>query len=802
MKRVWYTILALSLILFCIIYFGVGHAPATTNGFAKKGWLDLRRDSALPKPVALEGEWGFFWNRLLVPGDQQTPPAYVSFPSLWRSFSPGKTDKPSLGYASYMLTIVLPPHHPSLSLEVPETYSAQRLFVNGQLLAHNGVPDTTAATSTPFWSSQTVPVTTDADTLHLLLQVANYWHVRGGPYKDILLGRRDQLILKRDRDMAFDVALAGCLFMGGLFFLGLYTLGRHDKPTLFFSLFCILYSYRMVGAQGYVLHSLLPHLSWFLSIRLEYITLLLSAACFGTYVRHLYPDHVNKWAINFLIGFALVYTAMVLLAPPHFFTQFLAIFLLLIFGYVVYALYTFIMAAVHQKPGATYALISSGVILLIFFIINLHYFGLLKPLKLLVFLGYISFFFLQSLALSHRFAHRLRLAADLAQQGLKAKSDFLSTMSHEIRTPLNAVIGMAHILRNNQPREDQQEQLNVLMFSASNLLSIVNNILDYTKIEEGKINFEQIEMNLPAIAGNIFAGLRSAAVQKDIELQLAIDERLNTTLIGDPTRASQIINNLVHNAIKFTQKGTVKLSMDITEISNSAVTILFRITDTGIGIAPEKLRIIFDRFTQADSSTSRSFGGTGLGLAITRRILQLQGSQLHVKSEQGKGSEFYFTQTFRLGAALLKDEEELNRITDSKKLEDISVLLVEDNEFNVMVAKTLLERAGASVTVAGNGLEALKKFDQTQHNMILMDLHMPLMDGYEATRQLRRQGVKAPIIAITASMPKEVETEVYGAGLSAIMVKPFNPVDLYRVVLQHAPAGIAAVNESRSFLLL
>jgi CheY-like chemotaxis protein/anti-sigma regulatory factor (Ser/Thr protein kinase) len=396
------------------------------------------------------------------------------------------------------------------------------------------------------------------------------------------------------------------------------------------------------------------------------------------------------------------------------------------------------------------------------------------------------FFFLQSLVLSNRFAFTLRKAADEAKQGLKAKTEFLSTMSHEIRTPLNVVIGMAHLLLRNTPRKDQEKNLDVLLFSANNLLAIVNDILDYNKIEAGKISFEMIPMDIASIARHIVEGLSSKAEEKNIVLNAETDSRITRKVIGDPTRTSQVIYNLVHNAIKFTEEGSVLLSIKVEELTDSTVTVSISVTDTGIGIEPEKQKIIFERFTQADSSTSRSYGGTGLGLAITKRILELQHITLQLKSEPGMGSVFYFTQTFSLSNEPVTTEEQpvKNKVSE-KQLENIPVLVVEDNPFNVMVAQSLLERSGAIVDVASNGAEALEKIRPGKYKIVLMDLNMPVMDGYEATRHLRARGETVPIIALTASLPAEVEKDVQKAGLTDIVVKPFNPDELFRVILTY-----------------
>jgi signal transduction histidine kinase/CheY-like chemotaxis protein len=759
---------------------------------ARKGLVDLRGLNLFDKAVTLNGEWGMYWKRLLSPDSLKAAgaPAFINFPALWKDLDLNGQKLSSQGYATYTLTVLLPKKRPRIGMEVPDVYCAYKLFVNGVVQVQNGEPATTEARATPFWTTRTIALPSgERDTLVLILQVANFWHAKGGPYKEILLGDKDTLFLKKNRDNAFDLVLGGCMFMGGLFFLGLFVFGRQDKTTLYFSLFCILYSYRMVGTDGYVLHTLFSNLPWYITVRMEYITLSLGAFLFCSYTRHLFPNDTHPIVMKLTTWFCLLYSAIILLTPTIVFTGLLHIFLVVMFLCIGYALYVNLRAARNHRSGSFYALLSTVVMLLILLLSNLHYFGLIPPLKLLVFFGYLSFFFLQSLALSHRFADTFQRATLQAQQGLKAKSEFLSTMSHEIRTPLNAVIGMTHLLLANKPRTDQKGDLDVLLFSASNLLSIVNNILDYNKIEEGKISFEQIPMDLAAISRHIVAGLKTAASEKGIALLMEIDGQLENKLIGDPTRISQVITNLVHNAIKFTREGSVRLYIRVNYLQPGSAAITIRIEDTGIGIATEKQQMIFDRFTQADSSTSRSYGGTGLGLAITKRILELQGVTLHLESEVGKGSIFYFTQDFPLSTEKAGEKTEgPDPATQRYLLKGICLLLVEDNPLNVLVAQTILENSGAKVDVASNGQEALDMLDTSRHQLVLMDLHMPVMDGDEATILLRRRGVTLPIVALTASTPKEVESEAFAAGLTDVVVKPFNPDDLYRVILQYIPS--------------
>jgi len=325
-----------------------------------------------------------------------------------------------------------------------------------------------------------------------------------------------------------------------------------------------------------------------------------------------------------------------------------------------------------------------------------------------------------------------------------------------------------------------------MLFSANNLLAIVNDILDYNKIEAGKITFEHIEMDIATIAKNIVKGLQISAGDKGIKLNLHIDEALKNKVMGDPTRLSQVITNLVHNAIKFTQAGYVEVGIDVVGQTEETVTLNILVKDTGIGISKEKQKLIFERFTQADSSTSRSFGGTGLGLAICKKLLELQHSSLHLVSETGNGSTFYFIQTFEKSVnALGNQNTESISPEEYKSLTGVHILLVEDNPINVLVVQKFLQRWDAIIDVAVNGQEALDKLDTNKHQLVLMDLHMPVMDGYEAARKMRANGVTIPIIALTANLPKEIEEEVRQTGMDDIVVKPFLPDELYRKVLHY-----------------
>lgn len=374
-----------------------------------------------------------------------------------------------------------------------------------------------------------------------------------------------------------------------------------------------------------------------------------------------------------------------------------------------------------------------------------------------------------------------RVLNEELQLTVKSKTDFLSTMSHELRTPLNSVIGMSNVLLSDNPNKEQKENLDVLKFSAESLLSLINNILDFNKIDSGKIELESIPFDISTLIKNACAGFGAKAGEKKLNYHVQIDKQIGKQqVIGDPTRLVQIIFNLVSNAIKFTHKGMVEVRAIIRRKNQDGIIIRFSVKDTGIGISPEKQKIIFEPFLQASKSITRNFGGTGLGLSIVKHLLEQMGSKIVIDSEAGKGTRFYFDIKY----ATAELEVDLADTTEEKEvdIDQLKILLAEDNAMNILFMKKLLSTWNAQIEIAENGEEAVRLATENDFNVILMDLNMPVMDGYAATKMIRKiadpNKSNVHIIALTASASDEVREKIEECKMDDYLSKPFQPEEL------------------------
>ncbi len=377
----------------------------------------------------------------------------------------------------------------------------------------------------------------------------------------------------------------------------------------------------------------------------------------------------------------------------------------------------------------------------------------------------------------------LTIEKEKAESASKARADFLSTVSHELRTPLNAINGITYLLLQEKPKASQLNYLKSLEFSGNYLLNFINDILEINRLESDKVVIEKINFNLSELTKNIVISFKEFIHENNIKCHLNFDETIDCNLKGDPTKLSQILINLLNNAIKFSKNGDVWCTIKKKNETNNNLTIYFEIKDNGIGIPKDKQDAIFDSFSQGSVEINRTYGGTGLGLSIVKKILELMGSQIHLQSESGKGSTFSFELQFEKGIDnQTKDEviKPYQSIFIEKK-----VLLVEDNKINQMITQKMLEKRGISCKIIDNGEDAIEEAKINNYDLILMDVHLPGINGTEATSEIRKFNTCTPIVALTAISLNENREMLLSYGMNEVITKPFEPEHFYKVVTKY-----------------
>jgi PAS domain S-box-containing protein len=382
-----------------------------------------------------------------------------------------------------------------------------------------------------------------------------------------------------------------------------------------------------------------------------------------------------------------------------------------------------------------------------------------------------------------QYQHQLIAATREAQSAKSMQELFLANMSHEIRTPMNGIQGMTDLLLDTPLSDQQKEFARIIKRSVNNLLVVVNDVLDFSKIKAGKLAIEKIEFRLKDVLENVRAMFAHRIAKKGLQLLLDLDDEIPETLKGDPYRLNQVLINLIGNAIKFTEQGWIKVQVKAQERTAGHVILLFSISDSGIGIPEGSLPHIFDHFSQAGLDISRRYGGTGLGLAICQQLLQLQGGEISVESRENEGSTFHFRLTYGYNGAL--DNHAAPVLADhfhSQALTGRRFLVVEDNEVNQQLMDHVLKKAGGEVTLAGNGQEAVTQLRAGEcFDLVIMDLQMPVMDGYAATRCIRQElQLSVPIVAMTATALVDEQLRCLEAGMNDYMTKPFEFAELYK----------------------
>jgi signal transduction histidine kinase/ActR/RegA family two-component response regulator len=816
------------LYLICILYFlwpmPMPMANAAPDEIGRQAVLDLsnRRptDSDL---TALNGQWAFFGNRLLTPQDFSdpshvpVPDTYVVLPKLWNDELVDGQKMGRFGMATYRLKLILPkqsPDHPVVwGLEMPVIFSAARLYANGFEIASAGLPAPTAQDERARVQSKIVALPA-AEEIDLILQVSNHIDARGGPYGAFQLGDYDQLSRQKVSHTAFVWMIAGMLVAFGLYFSVYYLVARDNFGYMALAAMSLLAAMRILLFSR-IVYQVVPDLSHIVVIRLEAVCVSLLIPAYIRFAHWVLPDEFPKPLVRITLGLGLVLAIGSIIAPFDLLTQSPPLFLTVIALALIYAAGALITAIIRKReeavtlallyllsflpisaeglmhfgwravPGPAYFAVLIYIFAHVVLISRRRYRALLREETMSRNLTDTNQLLESRVAERTRFLEvemqRRSEAEARATAESESKTNFLVTMSHEIRTPLTGILGMATLLSETIETPEERKQVQMIVTAGEVLRDILSDVLDLAKIEAGQMELVSTSFRLDKVCSDVVNLLTANAKVKDLDLHLNIDGNVPMGLYGDVRFIRQVLLNLVGNAIKFTHRGEVRLTVTAAPSTTGYVHVRFEVSDTGIGISPSAIENLFTPFAQGDHSRSRQYGGTGLGLSISQKLIELMGGTIHVVSKLGEGTQFTVEIPIQI------DQHQYDIAQDRAPAQigaqkSRTILVAEDNPVNQIVTRLILERAGHHVVVVGDGVEAVGAVKKGAFDLVIMDLQMPAMDGIEATYSIRNlpesQKSRVPIIALSANAFSTDEEQCFKAGMNAYLSKPVHPAKL------------------------
>jgi len=791
------------LVLLLILMFA-GCASSEKPPVAKNGFLDLSTwDFAKDGVVNLNGQWEFYWKQLLSPVDlQQFQSAkntdYFQIPGRWDGRVIDGTKQNGDGYATFHLTVKVAPGQRILAVRIRDESSAYQLWINGTEVARNGVVGATLDSMVPQYLLQVKPFLADSEILEFVLHVSNFQHRKGGVWLPIEVGDAQNIVARQDFVWALDLFVFGSLLVMGLYYLLVFLLRRKEYSVLYFAIFCLLMAVRTLFVNSRFFVYVFPSFPWNIAYIIELITVTAIIPVMLMFICSLYPAESSKYVVRFFQALGLAASLFVLFTKAKLSSCIVVPYQFVIFFLFAYLSYVLWRAAIKKRAGA--GIILFGIIVLYLTFVNdvLASQGIIST-PYFASIGMLFLVLSQSFCLSKRFVDAFALVENLTVEleeinieltrKDKIKDEFLANTSHELRTPLSGIIGLTESLQSGAVAAlspQGKDTLAMIVSSARRLDCLVNDILDLSRLKNRDIQLNRVAVELYSLVDVALAVSRPLTKGKPLQLRNAIPAGI-PPVFADENRLLQILFNLIGNAIKFTDDGQIVVSAEVDEGQ-----LQIRVIDSGIGISETEQDRIFLSFEQVDSSETRRFGGSGLGLSITKQLIELHGGRIWVESQPGRGACFCFLLPIfqkepELSSAELSVEAEVylpsvvvNDLTTDYLAPAVAdhaprILIVDDEPINLQVACNHLSLAGMAVETAPDGVTALQLIEQNPPDLVLLDLMMPKLNGYDVCRRLRRDfsTTQLPVIMLTARHQIADLVEGFEAGANDYLTKPF-----------------------------